>query len=86
MAKSWRQVATALAGRLVHHAFCETHSRANPDPDCPFCADREAYEAYVAAGGYDFRPSPYTGPVVSVHELAQRPWLDRSAGPEVNEP
>jgi len=79
VAKSWRQVAAMLAARLVNHAFCETHGDANPDPDCPFCADREAYKAYVAAGGYDFRPPPYTGPTVSVHELAHRPWHGRGA-------
>jgi hypothetical protein len=68
---SWRSVAETLAVRLVEHAFCEQHRPDSPDPDCPHCGDRSAYGAYLKAGGRDFRPPPYTGPTVSVHDLAR---------------
>jgi hypothetical protein len=73
---AWRRVAEALAERLVSHAFCTDHSEANPEPDCPWCDDREAYRAYVDAGGRDFRPPPYTGRVVTLSEVAPN-WPDR---------
>ena len=58
---NWREVADVLAERLAHHAFCNAHSAARPDADCPFCRDRAAYEQYLAAGGTDYQPRPEPG-------------------------
>ena len=44
---NWRRIAVTLAGRMQHHAYCETHAQHNED--CPFCKDRAAYAAYVNA-------------------------------------
>lgn len=73
MADKWRRVAEKLAQQLVAHAFCETHPASGRGKDCPFCADVMAYQAYLAAGGRDFRDPPYTGPVVSIAELHAHP-------------
>lgn len=57
----WRKIAELLADRLATHAFCGQHHASTPDPDCPFCGDRAAYQAYLAAGGNDYRPKPPAG-------------------------
>lgn len=72
MAVRWRDVAERLAEQLAVHAFCDRHPAPRPDSDCPFCSDRAAYDAYLQAGGRDFRERPYAGPAVSVHDLHQR--------------
>jgi hypothetical protein len=70
MSTNWKAVAEALAGRLANHADCGTHRRRNPDPSCPFCRDRAAYDAYLAAGGQDFRYKPPDGTrSVPIHEV-----------------
>lgn len=48
MGASWQAVARKLAARMRHHAECSDHDSADPDPDCPFCSDRAAYELFVA--------------------------------------
>jgi hypothetical protein len=86
MSDKWKKVAEVLASRLVMHAFCREHKADSPDPDCPFCEDRQAYSAYLKAGGRDFRPPPHTGPVVSVDELHRRALLgseERSDGDRI---
>jgi hypothetical protein len=55
---SWRQVAEMLASRLSVHAFCEQHRLSDARPDCPWCRDRAAYRAYLAAGGREMRQAP----------------------------
>jgi hypothetical protein len=67
---TWRQIAELLAGRLASHAFCDVHDKF--DPGCPFCRDREAYMAYLKAGGRDLRPQ-LDGPSISLSELFGRP-------------
>jgi hypothetical protein len=49
---SWRAVARVLGERMYHQAEGarddHDHGRAEADPDnCPFCADRAAYDLYV---------------------------------------
>ena len=53
--RKWAAIAKRLAQQLASHADCEYHSEADSDPACPFCADRAAYGAWLAAGGHDFR-------------------------------
>lgn len=48
MAASWQAVARRLAARMRHHAECSDHKPADPDPECPFCSDRSAYELFLA--------------------------------------
>lgn len=48
---TWRQVAEILAERLAHQAAAAgeecPHPAAKADPDnCPFCADRAAYQIF----------------------------------------
>lgn len=45
VSESWHAIAKALADRMQYHAYCYAHKTPMPD-DCPFCADREAYERY----------------------------------------
>lgn len=41
--------ARVMGGRLAHHASCRVHSEAEANPeDCPFCADRAAYQSWQA--------------------------------------
>jgi hypothetical protein len=52
MEVDWMMVARALAMRLENHAFCGDHPRVAAKPDnCPFCADRAAYDMWVEAMG-----------------------------------
>lgn len=60
-----------LASRMAHHAECDTHPASQPDQGCPYCMDRAAYAAWLAAGGQDYRPD-YGGPGVTLGELIQR--------------
>lgn len=47
---TWREVAEALAGRMVNHAFCpENHEPLQVD--CPFCDDIAAYRMYAKKRG-----------------------------------
>lgn len=50
---NWRKVADRLAERLANHAYCDNHPASKSALDCPFCQDRDAYYAYVIAGGTD---------------------------------
>lgn len=68
---SWRAIAEALAERVAAYADCEAHRENRPDPECPFCGDRAAYQRYLDAGGRDFRPSPADGPSLSLAEIRQ---------------
>lgn len=43
----WHGIATELAQRLRHHAFCAQHPVATPGKDCPFCEDRAAFGMYA---------------------------------------
>lgn len=45
--ESWENIAHRLASRMMHHAYCSDCEETRPD-DCPFCADIEAYQRYVA--------------------------------------
>lgn len=46
----WHEIADRLAGRLMYQTGqCPGHSGRRQD--CPFCADDDAYRAYVKAGG-----------------------------------
>jgi hypothetical protein len=53
---NWRQIAQHLAIQLSAHAFCGEHPVSDPDGECPFCADRDAYQLWLNAGGRDYRP------------------------------
>lgn len=33
-----------LYSRAANHAYCPDHDYLTPDPSCPFCDDREAFE------------------------------------------
>lgn len=66
-----------LAGRLALHAFCDAHDKF--DPGCPFCRDREAYLAYLKAGGPDLRPQPLDGVSIPIGELEE--YFKRSGPP-----
>jgi hypothetical protein len=68
----WKRVAEALAAQLASHAFCDTHRITEPAPDCPHCEDRQAYLAYLKAGGRDFRPPAYEGPVITLPEVMRQ--------------
>lgn len=67
----WKRIADRLAIQLASHAFCDEHPASRPAPDCPFCADRATYAAYLAAGGKDSRiGSEFAGvPSVPIHQL-----------------
>ena len=71
-AVQWRRIAERLADRLSVHAFCESHPASAPDPDCPFCGDRTAYQAYLNAGGQDCRRRPPAGKPVPIAEWMMR--------------
>lgn len=47
MTYSWQLVARRLAARMRHHAECSDHPADDPDPGCPFCSDRSAYELFL---------------------------------------
>lgn len=66
-----RTAAEALARQMAIHAFCDTHSEANPDADCPFCQDRAAYALWLASGGKDYRVV-IDGTLVPLTELIRR--------------
>jgi hypothetical protein len=69
----WRQVAQQLAIQLSAHAFCEQHPVSDPDGECPYCADRDAYQVWLNAGGRDYRPaSPPGARSVPLHEIPQQ--------------
>lgn len=73
---SWREVANLLADRLVYHNYCDAHTAAEADPgNCPFCADRAAYQAWQAKSGQRHVPLP-PGPVLDV--LAEHAEADRA--------
>lgn len=66
-------LARLLAGRLAAHADCESHTENTADPDnCPFCADRAAYAAWLEAGGEDFRDRRQ-GRTIAIEDLWARP-------------
>lgn len=67
----WKRLAAVLADRLASHAFCDQHPASHPEPDCPWCGDRTAYRAYLAAGGRDFRIKA-EGRSVPLAELSRR--------------
>ncbi len=48
---SWEAVAGALADRMFFHSNCETHPENDPDPSCPFCKDRAAYQVWQRKSG-----------------------------------
>lgn len=49
---SWREVAEALGERMQHHRYCD-HPLAEADPDnCPYCADRAAFNLFAAKAGW----------------------------------
>lgn len=60
--------AEMLAERMSNHAECDDHPEAHPGPGCPFCLDRAAYAAWLAAGGRDYRRRD-GGPSISLPEL-----------------
>lgn len=63
-------MAERLATRLAEHAGCCDHTEAAPGRGCPFCEDRSAYLAFVAAGGRDYRDgSASQGEPVSIFEV-----------------
>ena len=67
-----RAVLIRVASRLANHAYCDEHSMAEPDRMCGFCADRDAYQAYlVMAQGPDFQVEP-SGSSVTLTELSRR--------------
>lgn len=73
---SWQAVAAALAHRMAHHARCPQHPAADAVPDdCPWCADRAAYQLYLDKAGLDW-PKPERHRTVSLTELR-----DRTEGP-----
>lgn len=72
----WHRIADDLAERMMHHAFCDDHALDNPEPSCPFCADRGAYLAYRRAGGTAQRVV-IDGPSVSLAEFVRR---EKAAG------
>lgn len=49
--KTWRELAVLLGGRMRNHAYCEHHPRGKPEPDCPYCEDRAAFDVYAAKAG-----------------------------------
>jgi hypothetical protein len=68
---NWKQVAQQLAIQMSSHAQCDQHPASDPDAECPFCADRAAYQVWLNAGGRDFSPVlPKTS--VSIAELMRR--------------
>jgi hypothetical protein len=63
---SWHAGADLLAERMFHRANCADHSAAEADRgNCPFCADRSAYEAWERKSGRTHRDA-YDGPVLDV--------------------
>lgn len=64
----WRAIADQLASRLRWHAACEAGHKPY-DPECPFCADLEAFDAYKAAGGTLRMWEPEGGTTVTLEEL-----------------
>jgi hypothetical protein len=72
VADKWKRVAETLAAQLVSHAFCDTHRISESAPDCPQCEDTQAYLAYLKAGGRDFRPPAYEGPLTTLPEAMRQ--------------
>uniref|UniRef100_UPI003F492DE1 hypothetical protein n=1 Tax=Nonomuraea sp. CA-251285 TaxID=3240002 RepID=UPI003F492DE1 len=66
-----RLAAEGLARQMASHADCAQHEPENAVGDCPGCEDRAVYEAWVAAGGRDYRWHP-TGPGITLAELQRR--------------
>ena len=66
-----RLAAEGLARQMASHAECDQHEPENAIKGCPGCTDRAVYEAWVAAGGRDYRWHP-TGPSVTLDELRRR--------------
>ncbi|MEU4576065.1 hypothetical protein [Nonomuraea sp. NPDC023979] len=71
--------AALLAQQMAAHAYCDSHPTEQAQADCPFCADRAAYEAWLAAGGHDYRPAPHAGQSVSLDELRREHEGDGSS-------
>jgi hypothetical protein len=46
-ARTWKRVAGILAQQMESHAHCDRHPAAASVSECPFCADRTAYAAWV---------------------------------------
>jgi hypothetical protein len=66
-----RRTRDRLAEQMASHAHCDDHPTSAADVNCPFCADRSAYLAYLSAGGRDYRPS-VDGPSITLAELRRR--------------
>jgi hypothetical protein len=50
--RAWKAMADQLGERLSHQAFCNNrHTPATRDPDCPFCRDITAVEAWRRLSG-----------------------------------
>lgn len=77
---SWKVIATLLADRLAEQLGegCPSHGKSwQPHwHECPHCADARAYQAYLNAGGYDFRPV-FKGTTVTLQELITAAEEDR---------
>ena len=78
---AWRRVAEILAERMANHAYCSAHTFSAPGRDCPFCADRAAYQIYLDKGGFDYRMgTPAGAKAVPLQELPARDTFRRDAG------
>jgi hypothetical protein len=94
---SWQVVARKLAARMRHHAECSDHEPDAPDPDCPFCSDRSAYELFLAKDeafqarrqARDGSPAPQRArrtdvEIVSVRQLLEEKGSDWAGIPVVD--
>ena len=69
--QKWEQVADMLASRMMYQAnHCPGHPGSTPD--CPFCQDTVAYQAYLAAGGTRRLPE-FTGTSIDIFDIVNRP-------------
>lgn len=72
-------LAELLASRLAAHAYCDTHTESAADPDnCPYCADRAAYTAWLAQGGEDFRDQG-SGRPIALEDIWAQPLTEPHA-------
>lgn len=74
--ESWRSIAIALGNAMMNHQYCEDHSLDEPEPGCPFCADRAVYlrfKAFAERTGVTF-PDPTAGmESISIYDLRRQP-------------
>jgi hypothetical protein len=70
--ETWRAVAMALGNAMRNHQYCEDHPASEPEPSCPFCADRAVYarfKAFAEKNGATF-PDPMAGAEsISIYDL-----------------